>query len=265
MQADLKHAHTLVQQGTALLGHGDTKQAKECFQMAMRILRDVKASTFERCRCINEMGMAMYRYGNMEESFDSFQKAYRILQKEQPESLLYAEVMSNVGTMLLRKEETVEEALELLEESLEVVRKLTPNSMELAGGYNNYAAMLNERGMFERALYFHKKALEIHERRSCSDAMSLATSLQSIRVALTHRSGEVSQEVLEFYARGCAVLEERARCSLILANSLNGIASMLDDRGQLADALDLRERAAIAQTNASLPDRSKLHHYIPPE
>lgn len=264
MQADINHAYVLLSHGANHLSVGEVKKARECFNMAVRILKDLNASTMERCRCINEIGMHMYKHGFMQEAMESFDKAYRILGKEEPESLLYAEVMSNVGSMLLRDDDKIDAALELLEKSLEVVRKLTPNSMELAGGYNNYASMLNERGMFERALHFHRLALEIHERRASSDALSLASSLQVIGKALKRKDEKVTQDVLEFYVKGCAVLEERAKCSLVLATSLNGIATVLDERGQLDEAVLLRQRANVAQTNAGLPTEANLHHYIPP-
>lgn len=136
-------------------------------------------------------------------------------------------------------------AQEYFNRTLALFQRLIPDSIEVAGAFNNLGIIADELGDTQKAQEYLNQALAIHE-RVAPNSLNAAETLMNLG-ANALDMGDL-ERAREYYVRALAITERVAPESLIVATILVNLGSTFRRSGDLAKAEDYTSRAlAIAQ------------------
>jgi tetratricopeptide (TPR) repeat protein len=115
-----------------------------------------------------------------------------------------------------------------------------PNSLALAGSYDNIGFVLNEKDDLDGAMEQYERALAIRETKA-PNSLALAGSYDNIGAVLKDKGD--FDGAMEQYERALAIRLAKAPNSLALAGSYDNIGFVLNEKDDLDGAMEQYERA----------------------
>ncbi|CAM4814458.1 unnamed protein product [Rotaria magnacalcarata] len=185
---DMAQIHQLM--GTLQCDLGNFDKAHAAFQQAIVISRKSN-NDLELAEILVDFGRVQCRMDKIEQALDSFRRAYIIREKFLPESEpTVAEVHYEIGSTYF-KTNRPRKALCHFSRCLELEEKSLPeNHVDLAQSNNSIAAVLHSMGLYDEALVFAEKALQIVLLTlDVADPLVILyqTNLTSLKEILSHR------------------------------------------------------------------------------
>ena len=235
---------------------GQYETAIECYQRALSSLEDhVPREHRNVVPFLNNLGSAYWALDRTDKALEIYEHALNIHQAphnvELADPQMTATLYNNMGTIYLQREDFVR-AINNFTATIALENILPSNHPTLATSYNNLAEILKENAEFDKALQFHKKALDILRSSLLPDHPDIATTLNNIGSIYLHMGDRT--QALSFYEEALAIQRRSTSKDVDLASTLNNIGFVCMANGDALSALT-HYHAALAIYRRSLPSQ----------
>src|SRR6185369_13867216 len=243
--------------GHVLHKQNNYSKAREYFERASTIIEQHKLESKDAANALNNYGLLYYAEKNYDNAERLYRRALAILERlpQESESRITANIMSNLGQLLLLAKRDYKGAETLYSHLLEIQgKRVGPNDPELTGTLNYLALAYQYQGDFDKATPLYQRAITILEKSLMTADPLLAIILRNLS-SLSNAQGDITRAVA--LAERASEIEEK-NLSFSLANAAPDVINsyhttfrngmMMDISLHIRDAPDNRSAARLALT-----------------
>lgn len=226
--------------------HNDWAMARKLYSNALVDDRTIDPESLTVAYDLQKSALIQFRLGDLPEAERLATQALQIRRKLCPNTPQMAKILNYMG-VFAQENGDLDSANNYLRQALEITERLAPNGQEAAHAYNNLGAVAEKRGDLARAEQYYLRDIEISTRLDPNDYL-LSYSWGNLGTIAYFRGNLARAKA--YYSKALAIQEKRG-APKDLAMTLQNLASVLKDQGELFKAEKLLRRAAKLQTNAA--------------
>ncbi len=225
--------------GLAYFRRGRYDRARRAFMPALTISENIDAKSLDTGIILDNLGVIASKQGRYQDAERYEQRALAIREKALPgDSPLVALSHNNLGT-LYQRQNRYSEAEQHLKDAIDIYRKKTDKSLDLARSLDNLGTVYERLGRYSESEALYKEALKIREAQLDPMHVSLASTLNNLGV-LYKATGRYT-EAEPLYERAIRIWEHQDHPSR--AWGLDNLATLRDVLGHYSEAEEPCRRA----------------------
>lgn len=236
---DREHAaHALADCGAALLGAARVGEATDILQDALREIRLLSDTDWER-RVLANLAEAARQSGNHDTAGEFIEEA--LLAIPEGQAMMRADLLRQAAHSRLDAAATFEQGVEYLRQALAIEEREVDDNAERAWAYSQTAAQLAQRGerrSIDASVPFYDQALRFYE---ASGEEAMAFHIRNDRAIALTALGRYGEAQAEY--RRCLATAERRDDRVMALQAIGNLGESLSQAGAEADALPLLTRA----------------------
>ena len=195
---------------------------------------------------LQKLALIQFRLGDVPEAERLAGQALQIRRKLCPNTPEMVKILNYMG-VFAQENGDLDSADSYLRQGLELAQRVEPNGRDTAHAYNNLGAVAEKRGDLARAEQYYLRDIEISTHLDPNDYL-LSYSWGNLGT-IAYLRGNLAR-AKEYYLKTLAIQEKHGSATDV-AMTLQNLASVLKDKGELSDAEKLLRRAATLQANAA--------------
>jgi tetratricopeptide (TPR) repeat protein/predicted Ser/Thr protein kinase len=234
---------------------GNFDESVARFQELADMTRDTPGAAAHHLGALQNVGVTLAHAGRKDEALASFRSAVAFAEKHWgPGHPRLAEAQSRVAQVLIQLNR-IEEAREIQRTSMETTARFSPVSLDYATALQAGTAIEQALGNTEAA---YELALQAYDVRQKLDALGSADATEHLNTlsALARQLGKL--DAAERYARESLEVRENGDWPIDVAEALPLLAAVQRERGDLAEARALMQRAEALTAGAEDSPQASL-------
>ena len=200
------------------------EKAADSFQEALKVAQSPQAQIV----ALSLQGHSHLNRNAYQAAIEAYASALAIRERAQPNSLVAAKILNNLG-IVLSEQGDLSQAQKYHLRALEITERNSPESLSIATILNNLGLLAWEEGDLDKAQTYHNRDLQILEKWA-PHSLETATSLNNLGLVAWARGDLANAE--RYFLRTLKLDQELSPQSLDMATSLSNLGSIALHRGE---------------------------------